>query len=207
MVKKIIKKIINKFKSKKEFSKKDYYFSLIKFFFINLGFILILNYFLLITKFFYKINPSIPKTMDLILFITTIFYLILIALVKTRLFNFLFLIIGLTIEKIVNKTIIAFFSFPSLIINPFNLTKNTSFLIPYGLIIYISYFLTQSKQVKKIFFFTILNLIILFPLFYLLIHFYNKQSNLTKIFDLVIIAYLIIYPFLEEKLNKFLFKK
>lgn len=190
---------------RKKFKKIDYYSSLIKFVFLNIGFLIFFTYLISLSKFFSYSYFNPFKNLNFMLLLITFFYFSSLIFIKFRVFNFIFLPLAVIIERLINESIIGFFYLLSLIINPFKL-ENDYLFVPYGLIFYLSYFLTQKNKIKKILIFTFINFLILLVITNFIVYFYNKRSYFSIVFSILLILYLIIYPYFEEKLEKYIIK-
>jgi len=198
MVSIFFKKIVNIFNIRKKYTIKEYYFSLIKLFFVVYSYLIMYNYLLSIYKVFFQTNTFYFIEKNLVLYLMFLFFLTSIIIISIRFnpYNIIILILSLFVEYLVNRDFLVTYFTPLIYFSIDNDIKNNLFSI--GFNFYLAYFIINLRENKYLIFFLFLfNFILLLFITTLII----KVNNLFFIFYYL---YLIIYPLLEFRIVKIL---
>jgi len=186
----ILKRIFFK---RDDFTIKEYYFSLLKFFMIAYFYLIFYSYILNLYDFFLKSNLIHIVEQKIIVYLLFSFFItsLFIIIIRFSLLNVLVFVLSLIIEFLVNKNILVYYFYP--LTYPL-INKAEYNFFPIGLIIYLSYFVINLRKDKY-------NMLILFLINLIILSIINLLViKLNPSFYLFFYLYLIVYPFIESKL-------
>jgi len=209
--------MVNLQKIKEKFSKvkvfidySDYLFSIFQIYMLSLLYVVFYTYIINMFKFFnviQKLNEIIASILLKVQVLAFIITLIFLALIRFHWLNFVFVVLSVLIEVLINKQIIHFFLPVTYLFNYSTQYKIKGF--PVGFFIYLSYFIafftakSSKKKDKKLKMFLALFFVNL--TFFLVYSFIYLHGNLVikVLANLILIIYLISAYFV----NKLIIKK